>query len=132
MSASITARDSLLYMAADARPAQFFNGTLDDVRLYNRAQSQSEVQTDMNTALSTPVFDPTAPTVSITSPPNDAIVSGNRTITADAADDVGVAGRAVLRRRKPGGSGGHGCSLCGQLGHPRDRQRRAHADGACS
>ena len=62
LSASITARDSLLYMAADARPSQFFNGTLDDVRLYNRAQSQTEVQTDMNTALSTPVFDPTAPT----------------------------------------------------------------------
>ena len=33
-------------------PSQFFNGTLDDVRLYNRAESQLEVQTDMNTPLS--------------------------------------------------------------------------------
>ena len=46
----------------------------------------------MNTPLSAPVFDPTAPSVSITSPANDAVVSGNRTITADAGDDVGVAG----------------------------------------
>ena len=92
LSANIAARDSLLHMAADARPSQFFNGTLDDVRLYNRAQSQSEVQTDMNTPLSAPAFDPTAPSVTITSPPNDAVVSGNRTITADATDDVGVTG----------------------------------------
>ena len=89
---SITARDSLLYMAADVRPTQFFNGTLDDVRVYNRAESQSEVQTDMNTQLAAPASDPTAPSVSITSPANDAVVSGNRTITADASDDVGVAG----------------------------------------
>ena len=46
----------------------------------------------MNTPLSAPASDPTGPSVSITSPPNDAVVSGNRTITADASDDVGVAG----------------------------------------
>ena len=92
LSANIAARDSLLHMGADARPTQFFNGTLDDVRLYNRAQSQPEVQTDMNTPLSAPAFDPTAPSVTITSPPNDAVVSGSRTITADATDDVGVGG----------------------------------------
>ena len=100
MSASISARDSLLYLGADTTPSQFFKGTLDDVRVYDRAQSQTEVQTDMNTALNTPVFDPTAPTVSITAPPNDAIVSGNRTITADAGDDVGVAGVQFYRRRE--------------------------------
>ena len=50
LSASITARDSLLYIGADQSPTQFFNGTLDDVRLYNRAQSQAEVMADMNEA----------------------------------------------------------------------------------
>ena len=89
---SITPRDSLLHMAADARPSQHFRGTLDDVRVYNRAESQLEVQTDMNTQLAAPASDPTAPSVTITAPANDAIVSGNRTITADASDDVGVAG----------------------------------------
>ena len=92
LSASIT-RARLPAAHGSRREAhQFFNGTLDDVRLYNRAQSQTEVQTDMNTPLSAPAFDPTAPSVTITSPANDAVVSGNRTITADAADDVGVAG----------------------------------------
>ena len=92
LSANISARDSLLHMAADASAHQFFNGTLDDVRLYTRAQSQTEVQSDMNTPLSAPAFDPTAPSVTITSPVNDAVVSGSRTIIADAADDVGIAG----------------------------------------
>ena len=105
LSASITARDSLLHMAADVRPSQFFNGTLDDVRLYNRAQTQAEVQTDMNTPLSAPAFDPTAPSVSITSPANDAVVSGNRTITADAADDIGVAGVQFFVDGTPGPGG---------------------------
>ena len=54
LAASITARDSLLQMAADARPSQFFRGSLDDVRLYNRAQSQSEVTSDMNAPLTHP------------------------------------------------------------------------------
>ena len=45
---SITPRDSLLHMAADASPWQFFRGTLDDVRVYNRAETQLEVQNDMN------------------------------------------------------------------------------------
>ena len=30
LSASIAARDSLLYLAADIRPSQYFNGTLDE------------------------------------------------------------------------------------------------------
>ncbi len=92
LAASITARDSLVYMAADQSPSQFFNGSLDDVRVYNRAEGPAEVVTDMNTPLSAPASDPSGPSVSITSPPNDAVVSGNRTITADASDDVGVAG----------------------------------------
>jgi glucose/arabinose dehydrogenase/PKD repeat protein/fibronectin type 3 domain-containing protein len=92
LASTITARDSLLYMGADIRPSQYFKGTLDDVRLYNRAETGMEVLNDMNTPLSAPAPDPTAPTVSITSPAEGAVVSGNRTITADATDDVGVGG----------------------------------------
>jgi chitodextrinase len=40
----------------------------------------------------TAACDVTAPTVSITAPPDGASVSGNVAVTADAADDVGVAG----------------------------------------
>ena len=92
LAASITARDSLLQMGADANLSQSFKGSLDDVRVYNRAESQSEVTRDMNTPLTAPASDPTAPSVAITSPTNDEVVSGNRTVTADATDDVGVAG----------------------------------------
>jgi len=92
LAGSITARDSLAYFGADARPGQFFNGTLDDVRVYSRALTNLELLNDMNTPLNAPGSDPTAPTVTMTSPANDAVVSGIRTITADATDDVGVAG----------------------------------------
>ena len=33
---------------------EFFNGTIDEVRIYNRALSQAEIQTDMNTPISPP------------------------------------------------------------------------------
>jgi glucose/arabinose dehydrogenase/chitodextrinase len=92
LASSITARNSPLYMGADIRPSQFFRGSLDDVRLYNRAETGLEVLNDMNTPLAAPGPNPRAPTVSITSPTEGEVVSGSRTITADAADDVGVSG----------------------------------------
>jgi hypothetical protein len=49
--ASITARGMPLRMGADADPGQFYKGMLDNVRIYNRALSGSEVTTDMNTGL---------------------------------------------------------------------------------
>ena len=91
ISASITARSAPMYLGADISPNQFLNGTLDDVRLYNRTLTQAEVQTDMNTPLAA-VVDPSAPTVAITAPANGAQVSGTTTVLADAGDDVGVAG----------------------------------------
>jgi glucose/arabinose dehydrogenase/chitodextrinase len=92
LASTITARNSPLYMGSDIRPSQFFKGTLDDVRLYAFAETGLEVLNDMNTPLTAATSDPTAPTVSITSPAEGAVVSGNRTITADATDDIGVAG----------------------------------------
>ena len=108
-------------------PAQFFNGTLDDVRLYSRAETALEVMADMNRPLSAGPADSTAPSVSVTSPAEGDVVTGARTLQADASDDVGVAGRPVLCRRQPAGAGGHGRPLCGQLGHPRHAERRACA-----
>ncbi len=71
-----------------------FRGRVDDVRIYNRALSLAEVQTDMSTTLGTgqPSPDPTPPTVSITAPANNAQVGGVVNVTADATDNVGVAG----------------------------------------
>jgi hypothetical protein len=72
-----------------------FAGRIDDVRIYRRVLTQAEVQTDMNTALgggTPPPSDTTAPTVSITSPAAAATLTGSIAITANASDNIGVAG----------------------------------------
>ena len=71
LAASITARNSPLQMGADTSPWQFYKGALDDVRLYNRAESPLEVQNDMNTPLGAPTG-PSPPTITSTSPDSPA------------------------------------------------------------
>ena len=71
---------------------EWFHGRIDDVRIYNRALTASDIQSDMNTPVpSTPLADSTRPTVAIGSPAAGATVSGTVTIAATAADNVGVA-----------------------------------------
>ena len=66
-----------------------FNGLIDEVRIYNEALSQKEIQSDMNTPIDdTP--DTTLPTVSIASPVNDATVGKTINVEVDAADDTGI------------------------------------------
>lgn len=81
------------------RPSGGYNfiGRLDNVRLYGRALSTSELQSDMNRALGTSSSgDTTPPTVSITAPAPGATVSDIVNVTANAADTVGVAGVQFL------------------------------------
>jgi hypothetical protein len=70
---------------------EYFQGQIDEVRIYNRALSQSEIQTDMVTPISG-AADTTAPTVSVTAPANGASVSGTVTLSATASDNAGVVG----------------------------------------
>ena len=53
LAASIQARGNPLNIGADTRPSQFHKGLLDEVRIYNRALTLSELQIDMTTALPT-------------------------------------------------------------------------------
>jgi hypothetical protein len=71
----------------------YFNGIIDEVRIYSSALSQGEIQNDMNTPVggTPPPPDTTPPTVSITSPPDGTTVVGTTNITVAASDDVGVA-----------------------------------------
>ncbi len=93
LSASITARGNAMSIGSDARPTQFAKGLLDDLRIYNRVLTQAEIQTDMTTPLGgTGSGDSVPPTVAISAPANGAQVGDIVTITADAADNVGVAG----------------------------------------
>lgn len=76
---------------------EFFQGQIDEVRIYNRALSLAEVQTDMNTAIGgtpppPPPPDTQPPTLSISSPSNGATVSNTITVSANAADNVAVTG----------------------------------------
>src|SRR2546425_12677757 len=73
---------------------RFFNGSIDEVRIYTRALTQAEIQNDMNSPIGVtpPPSDTTPPTVSITAPVTGAIVSGGVTVSANATDNVGVVG----------------------------------------
>ena len=75
-------------------PTEFFNGLVDEVRIYNRALTAAEITTDMNTPIggSPPPTDTTPPSVSVTQPAAGATVSGTVSVAASASDNVGVVG----------------------------------------
>lgn len=89
LSASITARGNAMNIGADASTAQFQKGLLDDVRIYNRVLTQTQIQSDMAAPVGGPITG--APQVSIDFPANGAQVNGIVNVTADATDDTGIA-----------------------------------------
>jgi hypothetical protein len=72
----------------------YFNGVIDEVRIYNRALSQTEIQSDMNTPVggTPPPPDTVPPQVAITSPATGDTIMTATVVSASASDDVGVAG----------------------------------------
>ena len=76
---------------------EFFDGSLDEIRVYDRALTAAEITSDMNTRIGAPPVDTAAPSVAITAPEANATVGGATEVRADATDDTGVAGvRFVL------------------------------------
>jgi hypothetical protein len=71
---------------------EWFAGSIDEVRVYNRPLTATQITSDMNTAVVTGAPDGTAPTVSLTAPANGAAITGTVTVSANASDNVGVAG----------------------------------------
>jgi hypothetical protein len=51
LAATIQARGNSINVGADITPAQFFKGSMDELKIYGRSLSPAEVLTDMNTAL---------------------------------------------------------------------------------
>ena len=93
LSATITARGNPFQLGADNVPSQFFKGSLDDVRIYARALTAGEIQTDMVTPVGTiGSTDPTPPVVQLNQPANGAVVRDIIVVGADATDNVGIAG----------------------------------------
>ena len=86
---------------------EYFVGTIDEVRLYNRALSQTEIQADMNTpiALPTPSPTPTAtatvapthtpsptPTATATSTPAAQTINLSTRMEVQSGDNAGIGG----------------------------------------
>ena len=88
---SIQSSSLPLRIGGNAIWGEYFQGQIDEVRVYNRPLSQSEIQVDMVTPISG-APDTAAPSVSVTAPANGATVSGTATLSASAADNVGVVG----------------------------------------
>jgi hypothetical protein len=76
---------------------EYFDGLIDDVRVYNRALTPAEVLADRDRAVDggpppPPPPDTTAPSVSVSAPAGGSTVYGTVDVTAAASDNVGVSG----------------------------------------
>jgi glucose/arabinose dehydrogenase len=91
-----------LTIGANNRFANFYEGLIDEVRIYNRALSAAEVEADMNAAVSsTPPGDSVAPSAPANLQANGSL--GKVTLGWDAStDDVGVSGYEVYRSSTAG------------------------------
>jgi glucose/arabinose dehydrogenase/PKD repeat protein len=88
---TIATSNLALTIGGDALYGQSFQGAIDEVRIYNVALTQAQIQADMTTPIGNQQPDPTPPTVSITSPTPGSTVSQVPTVSATASDNVGVA-----------------------------------------
>ena len=85
--------------------AEWFQGQIDDLRVYNRALTPSQIQTDMNT----PVAPPPAGDTQAPSTPAGLVVSGQTqtalTLSWNAStDNVGVTGYSTYRNTAAAGT----------------------------
>jgi glucose/arabinose dehydrogenase/fibronectin type 3 domain-containing protein len=101
-----------LWIGGNNPYGEYFQGLIDEVRVYNRALTQADIQTDMNTSIVPTAPDTTAP--STPSGLNAATVSAsqiNLSWTA-STDNVGVAGYRVER------CAGTGCTNFAEVAVP--------------
>ena len=93
-SGAIQASANPLWIGGNNPYGEYFQGLIDEVRVYTRALSQSEVQLDMTLPVNgTPTPDTTPPAVTITTPTNQATygtTSGTVSLSGTATDNVGV------------------------------------------
>ncbi|SIO61560.1 Mo-co oxidoreductase dimerisation domain-containing protein [Singulisphaera sp. GP187] len=97
---TLSSSGGALRIGGDSTFGEFFNGLIDDVRIYNRSLSMAEIQADMGTPVGG-AMDSTPPTAAITSPVANASLSGTTTIVANATDFTGVAGVQFLLNGSP-------------------------------
>ncbi|MBI3331950.1 hypothetical protein HYZ99_03245 [Candidatus Peregrinibacteria bacterium] len=88
---SITTSNDPLRIGGNAVWGEYFRGQIDEVRIYKRALSATEIQADMNTPVDS-APDTTPPAVSVTAPTEGATVAGSVSVAATATDNVSVTG----------------------------------------
>ena len=95
----VGASDTWRIGAYGSTPGGFFDGVVDDVRIYGRALSAAEVQSDMNTPVASPdTIPPGAPgTLSATGSPAQAGLTWGA-----ASDNVGVTAYEIYRSTSSG------------------------------
>ncbi len=86
-----------LQIGSDSSFGQYFDGTIDEVRVYNTALTQAQIQTDMSTPIGSAGGDTTPPTA-----PTNLIANAVSSSEIDlswiaSTDDVGVTGYRVER-----------------------------------
>ena len=94
----VTASSGPLQIGAGGIWGHYFHGKIDEVRLYDRALTQTQIRSDMLTPVGPPVAaDTFPPAVSLTAPASGTTVSETVDITAQASDNVGVVSVQFLR-----------------------------------
>jgi glucose/arabinose dehydrogenase len=81
--------------------SEWFKGTIDEVRVYSRALSATEVQADMNTAISADTTPPTPPTDLVSTARTETSITLQWTA---ATDNVHVAGYTLYKNGAVAGS----------------------------
>jgi hypothetical protein len=92
VSGLITTSNGALRIGGDAIWGEYFQGLIDNIRIYNRRLNQGEIRSDMNTPVGSNQVETTAPTGAMMTPTSGATVSGVTTLVANASDNVMVHG----------------------------------------
>jgi N,N-dimethylformamidase beta subunit-like, C-terminal/Domain of unknown function (DUF4082)/Concanavalin A-like lectin/glucanases superfamily/Bacterial Ig-like domain/Bacterial Ig domain len=98
---SVTTSNGALRIGGNSVFGDYFQGLIDEVRVYSRALTQGEIRSDMSTPIGG-TLETTAPTVAMTTPSGN--VSGTVTLSATASDNVSVAGVQFLVNGQPVGA----------------------------
>ncbi|MEZ7129487.1 LamG-like jellyroll fold domain-containing protein [Nonomuraea sp. AD125B] len=99
---SIRTDNGVLRIGGNSLWGEYFAGLIDEVRLYNRALTPTEIQTDLNT----PVGQPLPPDTQAPTAPGGLTAAGGpgsaQLSWSAATDNVGVTGYLVHRSATPG------------------------------
>ena len=106
MSGAITNTTGALRIGGNNVWAEWFSGQIDDLRIYNRALTATELQTDMSTPVGTPP--PTTDTQAPSTPGGLTVSSQTQTALtlswSASTDNVGVTGYTTYRSAAAAGS----------------------------